>query len=63
MTQQRGCRGIDEIRSYLAEPWRSRYKGGGRGFFGNPAHGNRLAAVSPTGAPAGTDPEWVREHT
>jgi predicted TIM-barrel fold metal-dependent hydrolase len=55
-------RSIDEIKQRMPEPFRSRYKGGGRGFFGNPAHGNRLDAVSPTGAPPGTDPDFVREH-
>ncbi len=28
-------RGSDEIKTYLPMPWRDRYGGGGRGFFGN----------------------------
>jgi predicted TIM-barrel fold metal-dependent hydrolase len=51
---------VDEIRAYMAEPWKSRYRGGGRGFFGNPAHGARLDAVTPSGGAPGTDPEFMR---
>jgi hypothetical protein len=53
---------IDEIKKYMTEPFKSRHKGGGRGFYGNPAHGNRLDAVSPSGAAPGTDPTFVREQ-
>lgn len=53
-------RGIDEIRSYLPMPWRDRYNGGGRGFFGNPVHGARLDAKPPSGAPIGADPDFLR---
>ena len=53
---------VDEIRAYMAEPWKSRYKGGGRGFFGNPAHGARLDAVTPSGGAPGTDPDFMRAH-
>ncbi len=35
-------RSNDEIKAYLPMPWRDRYGGGGRGFFGNPVHGARL---------------------
>jgi predicted TIM-barrel fold metal-dependent hydrolase len=53
---------IDDIRAYMAEPFKSRYKGGGRGFFGNPAHGARLDAVTPSGGAPGTDPDFMREQ-
>lgn len=52
----------DEIRSYMDEPWRSRYSGGGRGFYGNPVHGARLDAKPPSGLPTGSDPEFLREQ-
>ena len=44
-------RGSDEIKAYLPMPWRDRYGGGGRGFFGNPVHGARLDSVPPSGVP------------
>ncbi len=40
-------RGADEIRGYMPMPWRDRYSGGGRGFFGNPVHGARLDSSPP----------------
>ena len=55
-------RSQDEIRAYMAMPWRDRFKGGGRGFFGNPVHGNRLDANPPSGLPAGADPAFLREQ-
>ncbi|WP_238392278.1 amidohydrolase family protein [Paenibacillus antri] len=53
---------VDEIRSYMQEPWKSRYRGSGRGFFDNPVHGMRLDATPPNGGGAGTDPDFVREQ-
>ncbi|MDQ3654615.1 MAG: hypothetical protein M3457_06005, partial [Chloroflexota bacterium] len=50
----------DEIRSYLPMPWRDRFGGGGRGFFGNPVHGSRLDSNPPAGGPAGSDPGFLR---
>ncbi len=55
-------RGIDEIKGYLPMPWRDRYGGGGRGFFGNPVHGARLDSVPPGGGPTGSDPDFLREQ-
>src|SRR5579883_1545755 len=55
-------RNLDEIRSYLPMPWRDRYNGGGRGFFGNPSHGNRLDSAPPRGGPPGSDPAFLREQ-
>lgn len=46
----------EEIRSYLAEPWKDRYRGSSRGFFINPVHAMRLDATPPGGGPAGSDP-------
>ncbi|RAP75733.1 amidohydrolase family protein [Paenibacillus montanisoli] len=51
-----------EIRSYLKQPWRERYNGGGRGFYGNPVHGDRLDARPPQGGPSGSDPELLRKQ-
>ncbi|MCZ8517076.1 amidohydrolase family protein [Paenibacillus filicis] len=53
---------IDEIRSYMKQPWKDRYSGGGRGFYGNPVHGARLDAKPPNGGPIGSDPEFVRKQ-
>lgn len=57
-----GPRGADEIKSYMKSPFRDRYSGGGRGFFGNPVHGARLDAKPPGGGSAGTDPEFLRQQ-
>lgn len=51
---------MDEIRAYLPMPWRDRFSGGGRGFYGNPVHGSRLDSVPPGGGPAGSDPDFLR---
>jgi uncharacterized protein len=53
---------IEEIKARLPQPWRDRYGGGGRGFFGNPAHGNRLDARPPSGGGAATDPDFLRKQ-
>jgi len=53
---------IDEIRAYMDNPWKQRYKGGGRGFFDNPVHGSRLDAEPSSGGPPGSDPEFLREQ-
>jgi uncharacterized protein len=53
---------IDEIKARLPRPWRDRYGGGGRGFFGNPVHGNRLDARPPSGGGAATDPDFLRQQ-
>ena len=55
-------RNIDEIKSYLAMPWRDRYTGGGRGLFGNPVHGARLDSTPPSGGPTGSDPDFLRKQ-
>lgn len=55
-------RNIDEIKAYMAMPWRERYRGGGRGFYGNPVHGSRQDAVPPSGGPAGSDPDFLRQQ-
>ncbi|MEQ7129369.1 amidohydrolase family protein [Actinopolymorpha sp. B11F2] len=55
-------RSIDEIRQHLAQPWRDRYRGGGRGFFGNPVHGSRLDSTPPNGGPPGSDPWFLRKQ-
>jgi predicted TIM-barrel fold metal-dependent hydrolase len=52
----------DEIKSYMPMPWRDRFKGGGRGFFGNPVHGARLDGVPPDGGPTGSDPDFLRKQ-
>lgn len=51
---------LDEIRAHLPMPWRDRFGGGGRGFYGNPVHGSRLDSVPPGGGPAGSDPDFLR---
>ncbi len=55
-------RGADEIRSYMPMPWRDRYGGGGRGFFGNPVHGARLDSSPPEGGAPGSDPAFLRQQ-
>ncbi len=55
-------RSVDEIKQYLPMPWRDRYSGGGRGFFGNPVHGARLDSKPPTGGPPGSDPDFLRKQ-
>jgi hypothetical protein len=55
-------RSSDEIKAYLPMPWRDRYGGGGRGFFGNPVHGARLDSVPPGGGPTGSDPDFLRKQ-
>ncbi len=55
-------RSSDEIKHYLPMPWRDRYSGGGRGFFGNPVHGARLDSTPPDGGPTGSDPDFLRKQ-
>ncbi len=55
-------RSADEIKQYLPMPWRDRYGGGGRGFFGNPVHGSRLDSTPPGGGPPGSDPGFLRRQ-
>ncbi len=55
-------RNNDELKSYMPMPWRDRFKGGGRGFYGNPVHGSRLDSVPPDGGPAGSDPDFLRKQ-
>src|SRR5262245_44383680 len=55
-------RSADEIREYMQPPFRDRYSGGGRGFFGNPVHGARLDSKPPSGGPPGSDPEFLRKQ-
>ena len=57
-----GPKHIDEIKAHLEQPWRDRYSGGGRGFFGNPVHGARLDSKPPSGGGPGTDPEFLRRQ-
>ena len=57
-----GPKSIDEIKAHLAQPWRDRYSGGGRGFFGNPVHGARLDAQPPSGGGPGSDPDFLRRQ-
>ena len=42
-----GPRTNAEIKEHMPLPFRDRWNGGGRGFFGNPVHGARLDAVHP----------------
>ena len=53
---------IDEIRAYMQPPFRNQYRGGGRGFFGNPIQGGRIDARPPDGSRAGSNPEFLREQ-
>ncbi|MBI3969180.1 MAG: amidohydrolase [Chloroflexi bacterium] len=55
-------RSVDEIREYMKEPWRSRFKLSDRGFYMNPIHAQRLDARPPQGGGVGTDPEFLREQ-
>ena len=55
-------RSLDEIRGYMPMPWRDRYSGGGRGFFGNPIHGARLDSKPPDTGPTGSDPVFLRQQ-
>jgi predicted TIM-barrel fold metal-dependent hydrolase len=51
-----------EIKEHMAMPFRDRWNGGGRGFFGNPVHGARLDSVPPGGGGPGTDPDFLRKQ-
>jgi predicted TIM-barrel fold metal-dependent hydrolase len=55
-------RSADDIRRYMAMPWRERYQGERRAFFNNPVHGSRLDSVPPAGGPKGSDPAFLREQ-
>jgi predicted TIM-barrel fold metal-dependent hydrolase len=55
-------RSLDDIRAFMDEPWRSRFSGGGRGFYGNPVHGSRQDAKPPGGGSPGSDPDFLREQ-
>lgn len=49
----------DEVREYLAEPWRSRSFGpSGRPAYNAPG-GNRLDSMPPNGGPPGSDPDFL----
>ncbi|MCU6796538.1 amidohydrolase [Paenibacillus sp. WQ 127069] len=52
----------DELKQYMPQPWRDRYKPGGRGFYENPGHGSRLDAIPPGGGGTGTDPAFLRKQ-
>src|ERR1051326_990091 len=53
-------RNADEIRSYMKQPWRDRYRGEGRGLYLNPVHGYRLDFVPPKGGHEGSDQAFLR---
>lgn len=55
-------RNPEELRSYLPEPWKDRYRGSSRGFFLNPIQTMRLDSTPPDGGPAGSDPKFLREQ-
>jgi predicted TIM-barrel fold metal-dependent hydrolase len=57
-----GPRSNDEIKSRMKPPFRDRWNGGGRGFFGNPVHGARLDSRPPNGGGPGSDPDFLREQ-
>ncbi len=57
-----GPRTNDEIKAHMPLPFRNRWNGGGRGFFGNPVHGARLDSKPPSGGGPGTDPEFLRKQ-
>ncbi|MCQ6268105.1 amidohydrolase [Fictibacillus sp. WQ 8-8] len=51
------------IKSYMSEPWRSRFNGNGkRGIYDNPIHVNRLDSVTPHGGYPCSDPSYMREQ-
>src|SRR4051812_48034415 len=51
-----------EIKEHMRMPFRDRWNGGGRGFFGNPVHGARLDSNPPGGGGPGTDPDFLRRQ-
>ncbi len=55
-----GPRSVAEIKAHMPMPFRDRWNGGGRGFFGNPVHGARLDSNPPGGGGAGSDPDFLR---
>ena len=57
-----GPRSAAEIKEYMPMPFRDRWNGGGRGFFGNPVHGARLDSNPPGGGAPGTDPDFLRRQ-
>lgn len=55
-------RSAEEIRGYLAMPWREMYSGERRAFYNNPVHGSRLDSAPPDGGPKGSDPDTMRRQ-
>jgi|GEM_PF-4528801 len=49
-------RNKEVIQSYLAQPWRDRFQGAGRGHYSNPVHGERLDSRPPGGGPGERTP-------
>ena len=41
-----GPKSVAEIKAHMPMPFRDRWNGGGRGFFGNPMHGENLLMFS-----------------
>jgi predicted TIM-barrel fold metal-dependent hydrolase len=52
----------DELRKYMPQPWRDRYRPLTRGFYEMPSHGNRLDSIPPDGGSPGTDPDFLRRQ-
>src|SRR5690348_5860810 len=57
-----GPKSSAEIKEFMPMPFRDRWNGGGRGFFGNPVHGARLDSVPPEGGGPGTNPDFLRKQ-
>lgn len=53
---------LEEVKQHMEQPFRARWNGGGRGFFGNPIQGNRTDTNPPSGGPGGSDPDFFRQQ-
>jgi len=53
---------VDEIRSYMKEPWRSRYTGIQQRIYSNNVHTVRADAYPPSGNHPGSDPDFMRKQ-
>jgi predicted TIM-barrel fold metal-dependent hydrolase len=55
-------RSPDEINDRMPEPFKGRFKRGGRGFFHNPVRATRRDSKPPRGGVPGSDPDFLRRQ-
>jgi predicted TIM-barrel fold metal-dependent hydrolase len=52
----------DEIKHYMAMPWRDRYRGDRRSFYRHPVHGSRQDSITEGFGPECSDPDLLRKQ-